>query len=97
MATQHKLASQLQWSMRDIPTRRSSVVDDDSGDEELAARYRGLLKLDGDDDFVQGLCDVVQVELDNQKPVEHKWSMADFLDSPSGEDSDSDWNGDDSD
>ena len=65
--------------------------DEDSDDEELTAHHRGLLKLDDDDDFVHGLCDLVRIELDNQKPTEHKYSMDDFLDATEGEDSDADW------
>ena len=86
------LARELQWSMRDAPTRYR----EDSDDEELTAHHRGLLKLDDDDDFVHGLCDLVRIELDNQKPTEHKYSMNDFLDATEGEDSDTDWdeNGD---
>ena len=73
--------------MRDRPTRSR----EDSDDEELTAHHRGLLKLDDDDDFVHGLCDLVRIELDNQKPTEHKYSMDDFLDATEGEDSDADW------
>ncbi|RYP60186.1 hypothetical protein DL770_010046 [Monosporascus sp. CRB-9-2] len=51
----------------------------------------------GDVDFVHGLCDLVQVEIDNQKPTEQKYSMDDFRDSPSSDESDDEWNGDRSD
>ncbi|RYP26242.1 hypothetical protein DL768_011807 [Monosporascus sp. mg162] len=53
---------------------------------------------EGEDvNFVHGLCDLVQVEIDNQKPTEQKYSMVDFRDSPSSDESDGEWNGDRSD
>jgi hypothetical protein len=44
--------------------------------------------------FVQGLCDVVNVRFDNQKPVERQLGMDDFLDSEANDASDEEWNGD---
>lgn len=41
-------------------------------------------------EFVQGLCDVVSVTLDNQKPAERRFVMDDFVDSER-EDSDKEW------
>jgi hypothetical protein len=41
------------------------------------------------DDFIQGMCEVVDIRIDNQRPREKQYSGADFLDSePSG---DEDW------
>ncbi|RYP61850.1 hypothetical protein DL769_007539 [Monosporascus sp. CRB-8-3] len=85
----------------------------EESEDELAAGLQGSLQpncskttrvaskmpRDGgeDADFVHGLCDLVQVEIDNQKPTEHKYSMDDFRDSPSSDDFDGEWNGDQSD
>ena len=40
--------------------------------------------------FVHGMCDVVDVQIDNQKPRENQFGMDDFLDS--SQESDSEWN-----
>jgi len=42
----------------------------------------------------QGLCDVVDIRVDNQKPTETQYGMDDFLDSDQGA-SDGEWNGSD--
>jgi len=42
------------------------------------------------DEFVHGLCDVVDIQIDNQRPAERQYDMDDFLDSPEG--SDTEWN-----
>lgn len=44
--------------------------------------------------FVQGKCDVVEITIDNQKPVENPFEMGDFMDDTE-DDSDSDWDGND--
>ena len=45
--------------------------------------------------FRQGLCSVVEVQLDNQKPIERTFGMEDFLDDEGSNDAeDSDWDGD---
>lgn len=47
--------------------------------------------------FRQGLCATVEVQLDNQKPIERTFGMEDFMDdegSDDAEDSDWDWDGD---
>ncbi|KAI4128402.1 MAG: hypothetical protein LQ347_004190 [Umbilicaria vellea] len=44
--------------------------------------------------FIQGLCEVVDIRIDNQRPTERQFHEKDFLDEePAG---DEDWNGDDS-
>jgi hypothetical protein len=43
--------------------------------------------------YVQGLCEVVDIRLDNQKPMERQYGMDDFLDTDDEEDEE--WNGDD--
>ncbi|RYP04399.1 hypothetical protein DL764_004493 [Monosporascus ibericus] len=85
----------------------------EESEDELAAALQGSLQPNGrkatrvaakilrdkgeDVDFVHGLCDVVQVEIDNQKPTEQKYSMDDFRDLPLTDESDGEWNGDRSD
>ena len=45
--------------------------------------------------FHHGMCDKVEIVLDNQKPREHTFAMDDFLDAEQSDDpSDEDWNGD---
>ncbi|KAI1360061.1 hypothetical protein F5Y08DRAFT_318082 [Xylaria arbuscula] len=45
--------------------------------------------------FIHGLCDVVDIQVDNQRPAERQFDMDDFLDSP--EESDPEWNSDEDD
>lgn len=45
--------------------------------------------------FIHGLCDVVDIQVDNQRPAERQFDMEDFLDSP--EESDPEWNSDEDD
>ncbi len=45
-------------------------------------------------DFIQGLCDVVDIRFDNQKPMETQYGMDDFLNSDHAN-SDDEWTGDD--
>lgn len=44
--------------------------------------------------FVQGLCDVVDVRFDNQKPVENQFRFEDFLDDDDDDPTDDDWSED---
>ena len=43
------------------------------------------------DQFVQGMCDIVELRIDNLRPTENQFTEADFLDSEPDEDGD--WNG----
>ena len=45
--------------------------------------------------FRHGLCEMVELQLDNQKPAERTWRMEDFLDDEDDDLSDEDWDGDD--
>ncbi|TDZ34730.1 hypothetical protein C8035_v002643 [Colletotrichum spinosum] len=45
--------------------------------------------------FVQGLCSVVDINVDNQKPREHQYSMDDFLNDDRDFETDEDWDGHD--
>lgn len=88
------LAKQLQWSMRDMPASRYRGVVDEESEDELAGDPDGQHnQLNAG--FIHGLCDVVEIKVDNQKPTEHQMSMEDFLDMPDDE-SDAEWNSDES-
>jgi hypothetical protein len=45
--------------------------------------------------FRHGMCEKVEIQLDNQKPAETTWGMEDFMDNEADDLSDEDWNGDD--
>ncbi|KAI1269656.1 hypothetical protein F5Y18DRAFT_106233 [Xylariaceae sp. FL1019] len=45
--------------------------------------------------FIHGLCDVVDIQVDNQRPAERQYDMEDFLDSPEQEESEWESNEDD--
>ncbi|KAL0940666.1 uncharacterized protein CTRU02_203429 [Colletotrichum truncatum] len=47
-----------------------------------------------DDMFIQGLCTVVDINIDNQKPREHQYSMDDFLNDEGDFETDDEWDGD---
>ncbi|KAI0131027.1 hypothetical protein F4814DRAFT_404578 [Daldinia grandis] len=80
-------------------------ADDEESEDELAAghsdqsqlrrKVRKVTRHLSDDGFVHGLCDVVDIQVDNHRPMERQFDMEDFLDSP--EDSDPDWDGGDAD
>ncbi|KAK1597643.1 uncharacterized protein LY79DRAFT_666476 [Colletotrichum navitas] len=44
--------------------------------------------------FIQGMCTVIDINIDNQKPREHQYSMDDFLNDEKDFESDGDWDGD---
>lgn len=94
-AAPSNLAKQLQWSMRDIPASKKYYAGDEESEDELAADLHGQLRLhDQNEDehieFIQGLCDVVEIKVDNQKPTEYTFRMDDFVDGESSG-SGSDW------
>ncbi|KAH9907845.1 hypothetical protein F4778DRAFT_719339 [Xylariomycetidae sp. FL2044] len=78
--------------------------DEDSEDELLADHFREYASINkgtkakklrhGDIAFRHGLCDLVEVSVDNQRPRERQFDMEDFLDSPE-DSSDGDWDGGD--
>ncbi|KUI73705.1 hypothetical protein VM1G_09253 [Cytospora mali] len=47
-----------------------------------------------DEPFIHGLCDIVNIRFDNQKPVEIQYSAEDFLDEGNHESEDDDWTSD---
>ncbi|KAI0469267.1 hypothetical protein F4859DRAFT_487583 [Xylaria cf. heliscus] len=55
------------------------------------ARAAGLRE----EEFIHGLCDVVDIRVDDQRPAERQYDMDDFLDAP--EQSDPEWNSDEDD
>ncbi|KAI8634412.1 hypothetical protein F5Y19DRAFT_413338 [Xylariaceae sp. FL1651] len=77
--------------------------DEDSSEDELAmshadayqSRHKNTtssgVSLRNNDCF-HGLCDIVDIQVDNQRPAERQYDMEDFLDSP--EESDPEWNSD---
>ncbi|KAI1305459.1 hypothetical protein F5Y03DRAFT_152392 [Xylaria venustula] len=84
---------------------RSRVgTDDDSSEDELAMghstgvrRRKNRIRPEKNagsqvDEFIHGLCNVVDIQVDNQRPAERQYDMDDFLDTP--EESDPDWNSD---
>ncbi|OTB10217.1 hypothetical protein K445DRAFT_323161 [Daldinia sp. EC12] len=80
-------------------------ADDEESEDELAADHSDQSQLERkvrkvsrplpDDEFIHGLCDVVDIQVDNHRPMERQFDMEDFLDSP--EESDPDWDGGDAD
>ncbi|OHE96159.1 hypothetical protein CORC01_08536 [Colletotrichum orchidophilum] len=46
------------------------------------------------DAFIQGMCNVVDIHIDNQKPREHQYSMDDFLNDERDFEVDDEWDGD---
>ncbi|KAK7751954.1 hypothetical protein SLS62_006097 [Diatrype stigma] len=97
------LSKQLQWSLRYLPYPKHDDADDEESDE-LAADPEGQTQRSssrakpqnenkGAVGFIQGLCDVVEIVIDNQKPPEFPYGMRHFVDSPSADETDMDWNG----
>lgn len=73
----------LTRSKTTTPSPESDSESDDESDEGDAAWQQTAEK------FIQGLCDVVKIVIDNQRPRETVWTEGDFLDSEvSGDD---DW------
>ncbi|KAI5863534.1 hypothetical protein GGS23DRAFT_567471 [Durotheca rogersii] len=79
---------------------------DEESEDELTAdhsdrsrRDRKIKKISKnqahDDKFIHGLCDVVDIHVDNHRPTERHYGMEDFLDSP--DESDPEWDGGDAD
>ncbi|KAK0634777.1 hypothetical protein B0T17DRAFT_16728 [Bombardia bombarda] len=74
--------------------------EDDEGLSPTARRQMRNKSISSEDSnaggFCHGMCDRVEIQLDNQKPTERTWRMEDFLDDEQSDDlSDEDWNGDD--
>ncbi|MCJ1474982.1 hypothetical protein MMC13_003642 [Lambiella insularis] len=62
-------------------------------DEDDAGSQNAENVEDEEPAFIQGMCDVVDIRIDNLRPAENQYNENDFLDEePSG---DEDWNGDD--
>ncbi|KAI1754904.1 hypothetical protein F4782DRAFT_465119 [Xylaria castorea] len=77
-------SSEDELSLGQVNTRRSKS-------RTTTARKAGLR----DEEFIHGLCDIVDIQVDNQRPAERQYDMDDFLDSP--EQSDPEWNSDEDD
>lgn len=79
-------------------------ADDEESEDELAADHsersypsRKIRKISkhspAHDEYIHGLCEVVDIQVDNHRPTERQFDMDDFLDS--ADESDSDWDGGD--
>ncbi|RFU33401.1 hypothetical protein B7463_g2912, partial [Scytalidium lignicola] len=72
------------------PALTSDLNDNDSDDEPLLSKK---IRASDQQSAMQGMCEVVDIRIDNLRPRETQVTEADFLDSePEG---DPDWNGDD--
>lgn len=84
--------SQSQRKLRPRRTQRQYDEDSSSDTEpeqkptSLAAATKAALE-----NYIQGMCDVVEVSIDNLRPAEKQFSEGDFLDSEP--DDDGDWDG----
>ncbi|KAI1205069.1 uncharacterized protein F4807DRAFT_444462 [Annulohypoxylon truncatum] len=85
---------------------RENDADDEDSEDELAADHSdqsGLnrkvrkvsKRLPNDDEYIHGMCDVVDIQVDNHRPMERHFDMEDFLDSE--DESDEEWDGGDAD
>lgn len=70
-----------------------SSSEDSALDEDVVKPISQGQSDNGDDLYVQGMCDVVDVWLDNQRPAEEQLREEDFIDDEAS--GDEDWNGDD--
>ena len=70
-----------------------SSSEDSALDEDVVKPNSQGQSDNGDDLYVQGMCDVVDVWLDNQRPAEEQLREEDFIDDEAS--GDEDWNGDD--
>ncbi|KAI0874225.1 hypothetical protein GGS24DRAFT_352212 [Hypoxylon argillaceum] len=80
--------------------------DEDSSEDELSLADAGTRQSKGrtsaakaagsrGEEFIHGLCDVVDIQVDNQRPAERQYDMDDFMDSPDR--SETEWNSDEDD
>ncbi|KAH8906747.1 hypothetical protein BR93DRAFT_978286 [Coniochaeta sp. PMI_546] len=78
------------------PDTDEDIIGDDEDETEQSDQsdqpQRG--SPDEDSTFIQGLCDVVDIRFDNQKPVENQFRMEDFLDDGSNDPTDDEWDED---
>ena len=70
-----------------------SSSEDSALDEDVVEPISQGQSDNGDDLYVQGMCDIVDVLLDNQRPAEEQLKEEDFIDDEAS--GDEDWNGDD--
>ncbi|KAH8897840.1 hypothetical protein GQ53DRAFT_637526, partial [Thozetella sp. PMI_491] len=71
----------------DTDEEQDEIPPDSPASEASSASSEG-------DGFIHGMCEFVNVKLDNQKPTEQTWSMNDFLDSEGDDPTDDEWDGD---
>lgn len=80
----------------ELPTpfkRHSSRLAQQKFPESTEADPRLADSSQPDDEPIQGMCDVVEIRIDNQRPAEMQYHENDFLDEEPSDDSD--WDGDD--
>ncbi|KAI5925950.1 hypothetical protein F4810DRAFT_656829 [Camillea tinctor] len=92
-------------NLRKLRLRRAPFdADDEDSEDELAVGHtnntrslrnqqRANQYSDSEDEFIQGLCEIVDIQIDNQRPSEWQREMADFIDSPNESGTESDWDG----
>lgn len=89
-------------SYRDPDTDEDLVLEESSSDDEpqhtktssLSSPPASPSSSAEEETFIHGLCDVVNVRFDNQKPREFQWGAEDFLDEQSSESNDAEWTSD---
>lgn len=90
-------------SYRDPDTDEDLDVEESEESEEEAAQEdpsppssppASPSQLSEDEAFVHGLCDVVNIRFDNQKPREFQWGAEDFLDDDTHDSDDAEWTSD---
>ncbi|KAI1494310.1 hypothetical protein F5X96DRAFT_618261 [Biscogniauxia mediterranea] len=99
--------SSIGKNLRKLRIRQSICdADDEDSEDELAAGHmndtqplqkqqRAKKHSNNKDEFIHGLCEIVDIQVDNKRPMERQYEMDDFIDSP--EESDPEWDGEDSD
>ena len=76
---------------RNLRKRGDSSTQDDSS---TLTNGRKLIE-DSETMFIQGMCDTVDVRIDNLRPAESQFTEGDFLDSDGNDEDDGEWNGED--
>ncbi|KAI1819188.1 hypothetical protein F4861DRAFT_159765 [Xylaria intraflava] len=87
-----KSSSRFDADDEDSSEDELSVADISNGRPNGRSATAGAVGLEYDD-LIQGLCDVVDIQVDNQRPAERQYDMDDFINS--SEQSDPEWNSDD--
>lgn len=73
--------------------RKRHNISDHDEDRTLMEKRRNTVEFD--DLYIQGMCEVVDIRIDNLRPAESQFTEGDFLDSEKSEEDDGEWNGQD--